>query len=492
MLGEPTFLPTVTLLLAVLILVTGYFQCRSRRLPPGPPGLPFVGNLFSVKREFYFSDCIRWAKLYGPVLRLKLAATNVIVLTDEASIQKCLCKKVVLSRPSQWTVEDKNAGFVGLNGHLWWENRRLCMQLLNDLGYGKAPMHAQIQEEVQHLVAKIAEHGGVPVVARDLLMSSVLNNLLFYTTGSRYDLDDPRREQLDRIITGFFHASVDFSIEYLPAWMRRLSHRLFSTARCTALSRRIEELTKHMSSEVDEYLKTPESQRQRSLVDSFMREAQRRENDSECITMGHMVGNICDLLVAGTVTTVVTLHWHLLQLASDPDGLQARLQCEIDAAVGRERPPSWEDRTRLPLTMATMWEMYRWRLATPLGLPRQATEDTYLGDHFVPKGSVILANFWAANMNAMRWEQPEKFDPTRFLKPDGPAPATRPSSVHVFSVGKRMCPGEAMANAEVFLYVTSLLQRFRISPEEGRSTDISKPCITPGQVPLVKLRFVPR
>ncbi|KAL3185596.1 hypothetical protein MRX96_028866 [Rhipicephalus microplus] len=404
--------------------------------------------------------------------------------------KKYLCKREMLNRPSKWTVQNKSKGIVALNGQEWKENRRLCMQILTDLGYGKESMHALIQEEARHLVAKIAEAGGKPIASRGLLDASVLNNITFYLFGKRHDLDDPKRRQLDALIAGFFQSGLDFSIEWLPGWLRRASQRLFPTMRCSAVSRLAEDITDYMREEIEHHQRIPESQRPRCFVDSFLREIQSQEQAD--ITMDHLVGNVSDLVVAGILTTTATLQWHLLQLALESCRLQAQLQQELDLIVGRERPPAWEDRHRMPLTMATIWEMYRWKVVTPLGLPREASEDTCIGDHFVPKGTVIVANMWTAHMNSEHWEHPQIFDPTRFLKPDGSAAVTRPANLFPFSVGKRMCPGEPLAQAVVFLYLTSLLQKYHILHEEGVQPDINGADVFPSKVAGVRLRFLPR
>ncbi|EEC15556.1 hypothetical protein IscW_ISCW020898, partial [Ixodes scapularis] len=39
--------------------------------------------------------------------------------------------------------------------------------------------------------------------------------------------------------------------------------------------------------------------------------------------------------------------------------------------------------------------------------------------------------------------------------------------------GKRMCPGETLTTVEIFLYLTSLLQRFDILPEEGKAINLT-------------------
>lgn len=39
------------------------------RLPPGPRGLPLLGNLEVLNPQCYSGKYVEWAKLYGPVFR---------------------------------------------------------------------------------------------------------------------------------------------------------------------------------------------------------------------------------------------------------------------------------------------------------------------------------------------------------------------------------------------------------------------------------------
>ena len=47
--------------------------------------------------------------------------------------------------------------------------------------------------------------------------------------------------------------------------------------------------------------------------------------------------------------------------------VQQKAQDEIDAVVGRERLPTFEDRPRLPFVDALCKEVLRWRPALPIG-----------------------------------------------------------------------------------------------------------------------------
>ena len=86
---------------------------------------------------------------------------------------------------------------------------------------------------------------------------------------------------------------------------------------------------------------------------------------------------------------------------------QERARDQIDAVVGRERLPSFEDRSRLPFVDAMCKEVLRWRPLLPLGtvpsfeglkqfidalpwfvaVPHAATEDGIYEGFFIPKGA---------------------------------------------------------------------------------------------------------
>ena len=56
-----------------------------------------------------------------------------------------------------------------------------------------------------------------------------------------------------------------------------------------------------------------------------------------------------------------------------PD-VMLRAQKQIDAVVGRDRLPSFEDRAKLPYIEAMVKEVLRWRPISPLGGPRRTTQ----------------------------------------------------------------------------------------------------------------------
>jgi cytochrome P450 len=50
--------------------------------------------------------------------------------------------------------------------------------------------------------------------------------------------------------------------------------------------------------------------------------------------------------------------------------VQRRAQAELDAVVGRDRLPTFDDRPRLPYIDAFCKELMRWQMVTPIGTIR--------------------------------------------------------------------------------------------------------------------------
>ncbi|KAM7312000.1 cytochrome P450 2U1 [Ixodes scapularis] len=143
-------------------------------------------------------------------------------------------------------------------------------------------------------------------------------------------------------------------------------------------------------------------------------------------------------------------------------------------------------------TMAAIWEMLRWRPISPMGLPRGTSEDVIIGGFTIPEGTIVMANLWAVNMDSSLWVHPEKFDPYRFIEEGRAKLKPKPEYFIPFSLGKRMCPAEAVSPVEVFLYLTGILQQFTVLPEEGAAIDLSMDCVTFNLAKPQKLRFLPR
>lgn len=127
-----------------------------------------------------------------------------------------------------------------------------------------------------------------------------------------------------------------------------------------------------------------------------------------------------------------------------------KAQAEIDAIVGNERLPTYNDRAELPYVDALMKEVFRWHTIAPIGVAHRLMEDDTYNGYLIPKGSLIYPNIWyvlccygraRADSSDRRkithdpdhYKDPMSFNPDRFMG-DTPEPDPRD---FMFGFGRR-------------------------------------------------------
>jgi len=177
--------------------------------------------------------------------------------------------------------------------------------------------------------------------------------------------------------------------------------------------------------------------------------------------------------VGASDTTFTTLQAFLYFMVQYPDA-QHRAQAAIDAVVGRNRLPNFEDRPALPIIDALIRETMRCAPALPIDLPHGVTEDDVYDGYFIPKGSNIMVNIWAILHDETRFVDPMKFDPDRFLDANGQLTENQ-SHLLVFGFGRRMCPGRHLADASLWSAMACMLAMFdfaKVKDAQGKEINI--------------------
>ena len=70
--------------------------------------------------------------------------------------------------------------------------------------------------------------------------------------------------------------------------------------------------------------------------------------------------------------------WFIVGALVRPE-IQTMAQEELDAVIGRERLPTFEDRPKLPFVDAMCMEVLRWRPVAPIGESLLSIHLTYTG-----------------------------------------------------------------------------------------------------------------
>ncbi|OJT11861.1 O-methylsterigmatocystin oxidoreductase [Trametes pubescens] len=142
--------------------------------------------------------------------------------------------------------------------------------------------------------------------------------------------------------------------------------------------------------------------------------------------------------------------------------VQLKAREELDAVVGPNRLPTFEDRDSLPYLTAVAKECLRWQSVVPLGIPHRSLADDEYKGYFIPAGSAIIANLWAFSRDPRMYPDPERFNPERFLKDGKINPAVQDPNTFVFGYGRRICPGRHFAEASLFIMIASVLHTLAI------------------------------
>lgn len=463
---------TTILVAALACLLAIYFMrwlSLGGKLPPGPLGLPILGYIPFLSRKPYF-DLQRLAKKYGNVFSLRLGSAYVVVLNDFESIKEAFAQDAFMGRPeeSPFTLNKETLDTEAFNGLPWKEQRRFSLHMLRDLGFGKSKMEGHIQEEINELCEHIKQKGENPFCICGILAPSMSNNISSLVFGKRLKYDDPTRQMMTRVLNNSAAAAGQATWQLFFPWIKKICQFL-GVGDVDKVFRIQEELRNYVWKEINEHEKTLDPRNLRDYIDGYLLEIQQRTDDpSFCKpVLQDLVGAFFG---AGSETVRLSVEW-LLLTASVYQDAQKRVQREIDDTVGRTQPLIWNDRKSMPFTQAFIMELMRWRTIIPLNVLRYAIFDGKINGYRIPKGSQLMANLWAIHHDPEYWgKDADEFKPERFLTDNGQE-IKKWERYIPFSIGKRACPGEPLARIEVFLYFTSVLQKFDVKFPDGKAAD---------------------
>ncbi|EGN97639.1 hypothetical protein SERLA73DRAFT_139966 [Serpula lacrymans var. lacrymans S7.3] len=193
-----------------------------------------------------------------------------------------------------------------------------------------------------------------------------------------------------------------------------------------------------------------------------------------------VIKSVASTSVAGAAeTTTSTLLNFVLAMVLFPH-VQERAHAEIESIVGNDRLPNFNDRDALPYVEAVLRESHRWYPVLPLGIAHAAVDDDIYEELYIPKGATVVPNVWAMSRNEAKYPNASEFVPERFFKSDGKLNDDAIS--YVFGFGRRVCAGQHVANAAVWIAIVSLLAVFKFTKatdNQGKEITI-EPQWTPG------------
>ena len=169
----------------------------------------------------------------------------------------------------------------------------------------------------------------------------------------------------------------------------------------------------------------------------------------------------------------------MLAMITHPEVFK-KAQKEIDAVVGSERLPTFEDRPNLPYLECVMNEVLRWGVPVPLGLPHRVMEDNIYNGQFIAKGTLVFANIWKMLRDETVYPRPDEFVPERYLEraADEATAKRRDPRNYVFGFGRRKCPGLHLIDESLWIVMATMLATTDLSMEVDESGNVVRPDVS--------------
>jgi len=461
------------LILVVLVLVVAafvlYVKDGDNNRPPGPRGLPFIQQTFSVELVRKERTYMKLAKQYGPIFQVSVFGIPTVVISDPDLIREAFSLPTTTLRPYFKVLEVFliDVGIVFSNGEVWQYTRRSTLHHLRNLGMGRSKLEGVIHDQISGFLDEVlAPSEGRPLSFDQSLRVAVANIIWGTVSSEQFAIGDTRAlAVMDSFDEVGKHLALFGMMIVCPALMK-LPYRLTGMQKLLDIFEL--PINTLIQPAIHAHAQTVDLDSEpRDYIDCLLQEQHRNPT---LFTNRHMQRCILDLFVAGYDTTTSTLRWAFCFLCTWPE-VQRRLRAEILAVVGEERPPTLADRPRMPYTEAVLMETQRLGDIAPVGIEHVTSETIQLGGYTIQRGTQLHALLTAVHMNPTLFPEPDQFRPERFLNADGKVQPNK--ALMPFSVGRRACLGEAMARAELFLFVTSVLQRYTLRFPDGFHHDLS-------------------
>ncbi|KAG2039206.1 cytochrome P450 [Suillus americanus] len=459
---------TVVTLLYLCLAGIGVYLMKQARVfvnknyapyPPGPRGLPLVGNIRDIPHVKPWLTFAEWGKKYGDISHINVLGQHIFVLNSVKTAVEMLDKKssIYSDRP----VVPMSGELMGYGQTLpylrYGERFRLfrknCHRII---GSHSALVIYQPMEEMEtrrFLKRVLAKPDRLQAHVRHAIGAISLR--ICYGYEVKED-NDPLIGIGERALYQFSRYGIygDFIVDFLPSLA--MLPEWFPGAGFKRLARECRETVEEVAAVSYKYVK--DQMAAGPVLKSFcsdllMDRALTAEED-------HIVKWSAVSLSGGADTTVSAIYSFFLAMTLFPD-VQKKAQVEIDAVVGPDRLPSFADRPSLPYIEALAKEVLRWNVAIP-SIDHCTTEDDIHDGYYIPKGSLIIPNMWFMLHDPQTYANPSEFNPERFLAKEGKEPETDPRTV-CFGFGRRLCPGLHLADASVWVSTVMSLAVFDVS-----------------------------
>ncbi len=417
--------------------------------PPGPDGLPVVGNQLAFLRDPYgfmtrtareYGDVVHWQDPDGPVYQLNHPeyVAQVLVERNENYVKGESFQKVL--------GPITGSGILNSEGERWRRNRHMLQPAFHpDRISEYVPMMTGATEEA----LQSWEDGETRPVHEETMEITlkIVARALFGVDIEEYV------EAIGDALEAFMLASESLTHLALPPSIPTPSRRKIARARgeIDAVVYELIERRRRDPTERDVISKLLEvtDDRGRGLTDEEIRD--------EVVT----------LLLAGHETTALSLTFTSYLLAKHPE-VEAKLVDELETVLEGE-PPTLSALPDLAYTERVVKESMRLYPPVP-GIVREPVKPDIVGGYEIPPGATVRMHQWVVHRDPRWYDDPLAFRPERWT--DGMERELPKLAYFPFAAGPRRCIGDRFAMLEARLILATIYQQYHLELVPGTDLDL--------------------
>ncbi|KAL4962873.1 cytochrome P450 [Aspergillus stella-maris] len=472
---SPTRAVIVLALLCVTVAALLTRKSKSPRLPlpPGPPSIPIIGHLRTIPRDHPEHAFVQWGKEYSTdILHFNVLGRPIIVLNSVEAAHDLMDKRGAnyADRPRFVLFEVMGWG-VTLTFLRWSPRFKLHRKLLQQSFTQSAckPYRGIQLEEARRAVRAIVKKPEQwEVLLRQFSTAVVLRIGFGIEVQEEKDpyvqmAIDVEEATGEGGVPGASIVDVFPVLKHLPS----VAGKVWSAFQPLAHARQTKPSIQRLH-DAPWDVTEPSIRNGTATQPSFMRthlerylENEKKGKSTEDVTIPDLKGAAGAISIAGGNTTWSTIIVCVLNLMLNPK-VQAKARAEIESVVGFDengnisRLPDFEDRPNLPYLEYMIQEATRWAPLSPLGVPHASLKDDMYKGYHIPGGSTVFANAYAMSRDERYYSSPEQFNPDRYV-PVSEGGKGEPLPEGPFGFGRRVCPGQYLALAGVYIAVSTLV-----------------------------------
>ena len=399
--------------------------------PPNLPGAPLLGNLPEFLRDPY-GMFIRGYRDLGPVFSTRFVGRRMVVLAGAEGL-RFLSKqgRELLSSKPVWnefvSLFGGERALVSADGEFHAELRKRLRPAMS-----RSTLEERLPEVREVVDRCLARWDGQTVD-----VERFTRDLVFHELAALMDMGGVDPDEYYEDLLRVMHTSIEVTVG------RRWPRFLLWDPRFRRAKQRITDMG------IDLFRTISESNPEDGLFPILRR----------CVQDGLLGERDVPLLAitpyfAGIDTVAATLSFVLSAVYRRPE-LQAKLLAEVKAANGASSSGrDWL--ARLELAEAVKLEASR-RYPVTLTVVRNAHAPFVYAGYQIQAGEQLLISAGANGLMKEYFDDPEKFDPSRFLRPNPVKPEA--GALNPYGMGPHTCLGAALADVQIISTLALLLER---------------------------------